>query len=258
MHTLCLLANVNIVCVRNVHSRLTRVFMTYIVSSVCGLGHAHSRLSPMFIRTMSCFFPRLVCYMKGVGSRDMCKPQRGGEGQEVGLIWSFSLLILTFLAAVRTMGGAVGGPMMAGKGVKVCWCVCWCWCMCWCWWNSALRSDIWDNGEPVAPGADPRPRSELWTRKRLFSSCRRRSWCSEKKEGERKEGEEKKKNKKEREKKTKGEGKEDKKRKKKKHGRPVSLTKRREKEEKEDSHLAFSVSPIQAVRVFYVRAHWSR
>lgn len=40
------------------------------------------------------------------------------------------LLILTFLAAVRTMGGAVGGPMMvaggrlAGKGVKVCWCVC--------------------------------------------------------------------------------------------------------------------------------------
>lgn len=46
--------------------------------------------------------------------------------------------------------------------------------------------------------------------------------------------------------------------KRKKHGRPVSLTKRREKEEKEDSHLAFSVSPIQAVRVFYVRAHWSR
>lgn len=50
----------------------------------------------------------------------MCRTQRGGKGQEVGLIWSFSLLILTFLAAVRTMGGAVGGPMMAGKGVKVC------------------------------------------------------------------------------------------------------------------------------------------
>lgn len=98
-------------------------------------------------------------------------------------------LILTFLAGVRTMGGAVGGPMMAaggrlaGKGVKVCWCVCWCWCICWCWWNSARRSDTGANGDPVAPGADPRPRSELCTRKRLFSSCRRRS-CSAKKESE--------------------------------------------------------------------------
>lgn len=35
------------------------------------------------------------------------------------------LLILTFLAGVRTMGGAGVGMMAWGKGVKVCWCVCW-------------------------------------------------------------------------------------------------------------------------------------
>lgn len=40
------------------------------------------------------------------------------------------LLILTFLAGVRTMGGAGVGMMAWGKGVKVCWWVCWwvCWC----------------------------------------------------------------------------------------------------------------------------------
>lgn len=109
-----------------------------------------------------------------------------GRGWQVGgweIRGAFSLLILTFLAWVRTMGGAVGGVRMAaggrlaGKGVKVCWWVCWCWCMCWCWWNSALRSETGASGE----AGGPRPRSELWTRKRLFNSCLRRS-CSVRKE----------------------------------------------------------------------------
>lgn len=61
----------------------------------------------------------------------------GATGESVGGLWVeggrsegrwglFLLLILTFLAWVRTMGGAVGGVRMAaggrlaGKGVKVC------------------------------------------------------------------------------------------------------------------------------------------
>lgn len=43
---------------------------------------------------------------------------------------SLVLLILTFLAGVRTMVGAGVGMMVWGKGVNVCWWVCWwvCWC----------------------------------------------------------------------------------------------------------------------------------
>ena len=72
---------------------------------------------------------------------ELIEKEIGGVIGEVGgkLRELFFLLILTFLAWVRTMGGAVGGVRMAaggrlaGKGVKVCWWVCWCWCMCWCW-----------------------------------------------------------------------------------------------------------------------------
>lgn len=49
----------------------------------------------------------------------------------LGFLTRDALLILTFWAGVRTMGGAEGGMSgvwgkLDGKGVNVCWWVCWC------------------------------------------------------------------------------------------------------------------------------------
>lgn len=76
------------------------------------------------------------CWPPGRKGRDST-PGWNEEGRVLfdksglGFLTRDALLILTFWAGVRTMGGAEGGMSgvwgkLDGKGVNVCWWVCWC------------------------------------------------------------------------------------------------------------------------------------